>query len=68
MNTWIIFKTALRLGVTSFGGPTAHLGYFHETYVRRKSGSQTVNTQISSHSLNFYPGLRAVKSVSASGI
>lgn len=36
MNTWIIFKTALRLGVTSFGGPTAHLGYFHETYVREK--------------------------------
>jgi len=25
-----------RLGLTSFGGPTAHLGYFHEEYVRRR--------------------------------
>ena len=27
---------ALRLGVTSFGGPVAHLGYFREEYVRRR--------------------------------
>lgn len=25
-----------RLGLTSFGGPVAHLGYFHEEYVRRR--------------------------------
>ncbi len=25
-----------RLGLTSFGGPTAHLGYFYEEYVRRR--------------------------------
>ena len=25
-----------RLGLTSFGGPIAHLGYFHEEYVRRR--------------------------------
>jgi len=25
-----------KLGLTSFGGPTAHLGYFHEEYVRRR--------------------------------
>ena len=31
-----IFTTALKLGCTSFGGPVAHLGYFHEEYVRRK--------------------------------
>ncbi|MTD30550.1 chromate efflux transporter [Planomicrobium sp. YIM 101495] len=37
------FKTLLeilivstRLGLTSFGGPVAHLGYFHEEYVKRK--------------------------------
>lgn len=30
-----IFAVALRLGCTSFGGPVAHLGYFHEEYVRR---------------------------------
>ena len=26
----------MRLGLTSFGGPIAHLGYFHEEYVKRK--------------------------------
>lgn len=31
-----VFRAALRLGLTSFGGPIAHLGYFHEEYVRRR--------------------------------
>ncbi len=31
-----ILLISLRLGMTSFGGPTAHLGYFHEEYVQRK--------------------------------
>ncbi|ANE47841.1 hypothetical protein SY83_17815 [Paenibacillus swuensis] len=31
-----VFWTALKLGCTSFGGPTAHLGYFREEYVIRK--------------------------------
>lgn len=31
-----ILLVSTRLGLTSFGGPTAHLGYFHEEYVRRK--------------------------------
>ncbi|WP_414054344.1 chromate efflux transporter [Macrococcus equi] len=31
-----IFLTALKLGVTSFGGPTAHLGYFRAEYVERR--------------------------------
>lgn len=31
-----IFLVSTRLGFTSFGGPTAHLGYFHEEYVRRR--------------------------------
>lgn len=31
-----IFRVALRLGLTSFGGPTAHLGYFREEYVIRR--------------------------------
>lgn len=26
----------LRLGLTSFGGPAAHLGYFHDEFVRRR--------------------------------
>ncbi|MCD9020989.1 chromate efflux transporter [Cohnella silvisoli] len=28
--------TALKLGLTSFGGPVAHIGYFREQYVERK--------------------------------
>ena len=31
-----IVKVSTKLGFTSFGGPTAHLGYFHEEYVRRR--------------------------------
>ncbi|MFD1336989.1 chromate transporter [Oceanobacillus iheyensis] len=31
-----ILFISTRLGLTSFGGPIAHLGYFHEEYVRRR--------------------------------
>jgi chromate transporter len=31
-----VFLVALRLGLTSFGGPIAHLGYFREEYVHRR--------------------------------
>ena len=31
-----ILLVSTRLGFTSFGGPTAHLGYFHTEYVRRR--------------------------------
>ena len=31
-----VFSVALRLGLTSFGGPVAHLGYFREEYVQRR--------------------------------
>ncbi|MGM1045130.1 MAG: chromate transporter [Bacillota bacterium] len=33
---WSVWWTSLKLGMTSFGGPIAHLGYFHEVYVTRK--------------------------------
>lgn len=29
-----VFSAALKLGLTSFGGPIAHLGYFERSYVR----------------------------------
>lgn len=32
-----IFQAFLRLGLTSFGGPVAHLGYFREEFVVRRS-------------------------------
>ncbi|MGG1558024.1 chromate efflux transporter [Geobacillus thermoleovorans] len=35
-SVWEVAITALRLGLTSFGGPVAHLGYFYEEYVKRK--------------------------------
>lgn len=36
-KTWLeIFVISTRLGLTSFGGPIAHLGYFHEEYIRRR--------------------------------
>jgi len=31
-----VLAVATRLGLTSFGGPIAHLGYFREEYVRRR--------------------------------
>ena len=35
-NGWAIFLIFLRLGLTSFGGPIAHLGYFHDEFVTRR--------------------------------
>ncbi|MFY4773618.1 chromate efflux transporter [Metabacillus sp. RGM 3146] len=31
-----ILLVSLKLGLTSFGGPIAHLGYFHEEYVKKR--------------------------------
>ena len=35
-NLLEILFVSTRLGLTSFGGPVAHLGYFHEEYIRRR--------------------------------
>jgi chromate transporter len=35
-STAEVFAAFLRLGLTSFGGPVAHLGYFHEEFVVRR--------------------------------
>jgi chromate transporter len=35
-RTWTVFLAFLRLGLTSFGGPIAHLGYFHDEFVIRR--------------------------------
>jgi chromate transporter len=32
-----VLRVALQLGLTSFGGPVAHLGYFERTYVRERA-------------------------------
>ncbi|MCG7345611.1 chromate efflux transporter [Sporosarcina sp. ACRSL] len=35
-NALEIFRTSLLLGLTSFGGPAAHIGYFRDEYVKKK--------------------------------
>ena len=35
-NPWSVFLLFLRLGLTSFGGPVAHLGYFRDEFVTRR--------------------------------
>jgi len=35
-SPWDVFLTFLRLGLTSFGGPIAHLGYFRDEFVTRR--------------------------------
>ncbi|WP_449104080.1 chromate efflux transporter [Pseudomonas veronii] len=35
-SPWAVFLIFLRLGLTSFGGPIAHLGYFRDEFVMRR--------------------------------
>lgn len=35
-TAWAVFWIFLRLGLTSFGGPVAHLGYFRDEFVARR--------------------------------
>lgn len=35
-SSWAVFLIFLRLGLTSFGGPIAHLGYFRDEFVTRR--------------------------------
>lgn len=35
-STWAIFLIFLRLGLTSFGGPVAHLGFFRDELIMRR--------------------------------
>ncbi|WP_404365098.1 chromate efflux transporter [Marinobacter sp.] len=32
----LMFRVFLRLGLTSFGGPAAHIGFFHDEFVKRR--------------------------------
>lgn len=36
LSFWAILMIFLRLGLTSFGGPVAHLGYFREEFVAKR--------------------------------
>lgn len=35
-SRWEIFRVASKLGITSFGGPVAHLGYFKNEYIDKR--------------------------------
>ena len=35
-GAWQVFMAFLKLGLTSFGGPIAHLGYFRTEFVERR--------------------------------
>ena len=35
-SPWAVFLIFMRLGLTAFGGPIAHLGYFREEFVTRR--------------------------------
>jgi chromate transporter len=35
-GAWEVFRSFLKLGCTAFGGPVAHLGYFHREFVERR--------------------------------
>ncbi len=52
----VIFWTALKLGLVSFGGPSAHLAYFERVYVKEKKWLTAVEyTDLVSLS-QFLPG------------
>ena len=37
VNVFSVFKTFLKLGLTSFGGPVAHIGYFRKELVEKQA-------------------------------
>lgn len=51
-----IFLVSTRLGLTSFGGPTAHLGYFHAEYVHRRKWMNEKNYSDLIALSQFLPG------------
>ncbi|SOC24308.1 chromate transporter [Ureibacillus xyleni] len=57
MRIWLeILIVSTRLGLTSFGGPTAHLGYFHEEYIRRRKWMDEKNYADLVALCQFLPG------------
>src|SRR5262249_36743658 len=63
-----VFRVFLRLGLTSFGGPIAHLGYFHEELVvRRKWLDEKVYADLVALS-QFLPGPASSKVGIAAGL
>lgn len=51
-----ILFVSLKLGLTSFGGPVAHLGYFHNEYVRKRMWLEEKNYADLVALCQFLPG------------
>ncbi|UQZ37717.1 ChrA protein [Paenibacillus sp. PK3_47] len=51
-----ILRVSTRLGLTSFGGPVAHLGYFHEEYIRKRKWMDEKNYADLVALCQFLPG------------
>lgn len=55
-SVWEVFRVSTKLGLTSFGGPIAHLGYFHDEYVRRRKWMDEQNYADLVALCQFLPG------------
>ncbi len=59
-----VLAAFLKLGLTSFGGPIAHLGYFREDFVAGAAGSTIVPMPIWSRCASSFPGQHPARSAS----
>jgi chromate transporter len=63
-----LFAIFLKLGCTCFGGPVAHLGYFHEEFVRRRQWLDDEHYSDLVALCNFLPGPASSQMVFAIGM
>jgi len=63
-----LFGIFLKLGCTCFGGPVAHLGYFHEEFVRRRQWLSDEHFSDLVALCNFLPGPASSQMVFAIGM
>jgi len=63
-----LFAAFLQLGCLCFGGPVAHLGYFHEEFVRRRKWLDEAHYTDLVALCNFLPGPASSQTVFAIGM
>lgn len=63
-----IFTVFLKLGCLCFGGPVAHLGYFHEEFVRKRKWLDEAHYTDLIALCNFLPGPASSQTVFALGM
>jgi len=59
-----VLRVFLKLGLTCFGGPVAHIGYFRDEFVVRRKWIDELPTPTSSACANSFPAPPAARSVS----